>query len=350
MKYCGCNAYMEENKNIESIILHYVQGDIAEDEMKVLMAWVKENEENKTLFFQVKNNYEMRPGGLMPTKDELLESKDRLLEKIRKEEEKERIAQSELHRRTKRISLYKYVAVAVVCICCTLGAQYLLTRNTAPLYTELDMESGPRMGHMTLPDGTKVVLNASTKLRFPDKFEKDQRNVYLDGEAYFDVVKNAKAPFIVHTDKQKITVLGTQFNVMDYADDDYAITTLVSGKVKMQTANEEGKYGEAVILKPSQQLFFNRQTKQLALSTVKLDMSRTWVNKVYHFKEEPLIQITSRLEKLYGVKIHIQNEELKNAQCTGTFGLEQELEEVLRIINFEKLFTYKTVDEEIYIE
>lgn len=341
---------MEEHKSIESIVLHYIQGSVSEDEMRVLMAWMKESEENKKLFFQIKDTYEMRPGGLFPTEDELEKSKEHLFEKIRKAEDKERISQVEFRKRKNLIAIYKYVAVAVVCVCFTLGIQYLFKKETPALFTELNMESGPRMGHMTLPDGTKVVLNASTKLKFPDKFEKNQRVIYLDGEAYFDVIKNVKAPFIVYTDKQKITVLGTRFNVMDYSEDDYSITTLVSGKVMMQAVDDAGEYGEAITMKPDQQVFFNKQTKQLALSAVKLDMNRTWVNKVYHFKGEPLVQICARLEKLYGVKIHIRNEKLKGEEFTGTFGLEQELDEVLHIINFEKQFTYKFENDEIFIE
>lgn len=318
--------------------------------MKALQAWLDESEENKELFFQIKNLYELREGGLYPTEDEMKGSKKRLFDKIKKVEEKEEAIQITLRKRKNLISIYKYIAVAIVCVCCTLGIQYLLNRKTGIQYTELAMESGPRMGHMTLPDGTKVVLNASTKLRFPDKFEKNLREVFLDGEAYFDVKRNEKAPFIVYTDKQKISVLGTKFNVLDYSDDEYAITTLVSGKVQMQTIDETGTLGKPVILEPSQQMFFNKQTKHQALSAVKLDMNRTWVNKVYHFKDEPLAQIVSRLEKLYGVKIHIENEELKNVECTGTFGLEQELDEILHIINLDKFFTYRTVDDEIFIE
>lgn len=341
---------MNENKTIETVILRYLQKNISEEEMKELMSWIKENEEHKEMFFQMKNTYDLRVGGLFPTADEMEESKKRLFTKIAKAEETERVLQMEQKKKRRLQTLGKYAAVALVCIMATLGVQYIMNTKSPRLYTELDMESGPRMGHMTLPDGTKVILNASTKLRFPDKFEKDMREVYLDGEAYFDVIRNEKAPFIVHTDKQKIRVLGTQFNVMDYSVDDYSITTLVSGAIQMQAVGKTGEYGDPVILKPNQQVFFNKENNHLALSNIEINMSRTWVNKVYHFKSEPLLQITTRLEKLYGIQIHIQNEELKETEFTGTFGLDQELDEVLRIINFEKQFTYEKTEDEIFIK
>jgi len=232
----------------------------------------------------------------------------------------------------------------------TLGVQYILTSEPEITYTELDIESGPRMGHITLSDGTKVFLNASTKLRYPNKFDKKLREVYLDGEAYFDVIGNEKAPFIVHSNKQRIRVFGTKFNVMDYSDDDYAITTLVSGKIDLTTINETEGASDPIVLQPDQQVFYSKTNKHITLSNIKTDINRTWVNKIYHFKDEPLSQITSRLEKLYGIKISILNKDLENTAFTGTFKFGQELEEVLHIVNFEKLFTYEITENEIFIK
>lgn len=342
---------MEENKSaISSIILHYLQETISDEEMRILMQWLKEKEENKTLFFQTKEIYELKNKGLYPTQKEIQESKERLLSKIRKEESKESDDLNVFRRKQARISLSKYIAIAIASICLTLGIQYLLTSEEEIVYTELNIESGPRMGHVTLPDGTKAFLNASTKLRFPDKFDKKSREVYLDGEAYFDVIGNKKSPFIVHSSKQKIRVLGTKFNVMDYSDDDYAITTLVTGKIDLTTINETGESSTPIVLEPDQQVFYSKANKHVALSNVKTDINRTWVNKIYHFKDTPLAQIASRLEKLYGIKINILNETLEHTEFTGTFSLGQKLEDVLYIINFEKLFSYEITGDEIFIK
>ena len=343
--------YMEENKSdIDLIILHYLQKTISDEEMRILMDWLKEKEENKTLFFQTKDVFELHSNGLYPTKEYIQESKERLFSKIRKTEEAKAEESSMSRKREARISFFKYMAIAVVAIGLTLGVQHLLTPEEIITYTELDIESGPRMGHITLPDGTKAFLNASTKLRFPDKFEKNSRVVYLDGEAFFDVISNEKAPFIVHSSKQRIRVLGTKFNVMDYTEDDYAITTLVSGKIDLATIDETGEATKTMELHPDQQVFYSRTNKHIALSNIKTDMNRIWVNKIYHFKNEPLKMITSRLEKLYGVKISILNETLKDTEFTGTFKLGQDLNEVLSIINFERLFTYERTENEIFIK
>lgn len=336
--------------DINSIILHYLQENISEEETRILMKWLQENEENKTLFFQTKEIYDLQKKGLYPTEKEIQDSKERLLSKLKKlQDDKEK---KYYPTKVKRFQLYffKYIATAIIAIGVTLGIQYLLTTDEKIVYTELNIESGPRMGYIILPDSTKVFLNASTKIRFPNKFEEKTREVFLDGEAYFDVVNNEQQPFIVQTSKQRIRVLGTKFNVMDYSTDDYAITTLVSGEIDLATTDETGTFSAPITLQPDQQVFYSRANKHVALSNIKTDMNRTWVNKIYHFKNEPLKQIVSRLEKLYGIKINILNKTLENTEFTGTFKLGQELEEVLRIINFEMLFTYEVTENEILIK
>jgi len=333
---------MKDYNNIDTIILHFLQKDITEEEMLTLVNWINESADNKQTFFRLKKMYDESNLKLYPVAEDIEKNKKRLLRTIEKNE-------TAKHQKLRLYTFIRYAAVAVITLVLTIGG-ISISNKSAVNFIELDVESGPRMSHMTLPDGTKVVLNASTKLKFPDKFDKKIREVYLDGEAFFDVTSNKKIPFIVYTDKQRIEVLGTQFNIMDYAIDDYSITTLISGKIKMQSVTEDGNWGEEVYLKPDQQVFFNSKTHQLALSDIKIDTKRTWVNKVYHFKAEPLQQITKRLEKIYGVKINIANDDLKQVAYTGTFGLDQEIETVLKIINFDRQFTYTYVNDEIIIQ
>jgi ferric-dicitrate binding protein FerR (iron transport regulator) len=320
--------------------------------MSELNSWLDENDGHKQWFFRLKDIYDLRKGGLFPDKHEIELSWQRFAGKMEK-----RIAANNKAKRSPVISFYKYAAVAVVFVCLTLGIQTLF-RNDLPIisnvisddipiiYTELDVAAGPRMSYLTLPDGTKVTLNASTKFKFPDKFDPLIREVFLDGEAFFDVKRN-ETPFVVHTARQKISVLGTIFNVMDYSADDYAITTLVKGSVKVQAVNDELE--TEYLLKPNQQAYFDKSSSEVLLTDVNIDPNRIWVNKIYHFKDEPLIKITQRLEKIYGVKIDIAKETLKKEKFTGTFYLDLTIDEVLKIINFDKHFTYKIKGEEINI-
>ena len=248
------------------------------------------------------------------------------------------------------LSIFKYAAAAVIVSLLTLGVQkYFHNDNHPVIYTELDVASGPRMSRLTLPDGTKIVLNASSKFKFPDRFDEDVREVFLDGEAFFEVAHNEKIPFVVHTGKQKINVTGTVFNVMDYSVDDYALTTLVSGSVEVQLLSETKEQQKMYVLKPNQQIFINKIPAEVTFSNVKIDPDRTWMNKIYHFHNEPLIRIMQRLEKFYGVKIDFTDEKLQNEKYTGTFPTNIAIDEILKIINYEKQFSYTIKNEIITI-
>ncbi|MDR1156494.1 MAG: DUF4974 domain-containing protein [Bacteroidales bacterium] len=325
---------MEDLK--ESLILHYLQGDISEDGMRALNIWLNEQPENRQLLFRMKDLYDMRKGGLRPDDREIEQSWHRLAGKMKSSGNQEPVRNQKW-----QAGLYRYAAVAVIFVCLTLGVRMLFQKDRPVTYSELDVESGPRMSRLSLPDGSRVVLNASTRFRFPDKFDGDIREVFLDGEAFFDVAHNARQPFVVHTDQQRITVLGTSFNVMDYSADDYAITTVISGSVKVQPADNGGRPVGEYVLKPNQQAHFDKPSSEITLTGVKIDLSRTWVNKVYHFRDEPLLKIAQRLEKIYGVKIAIATDSLKEVRYTGTFLTSQEIDEVLKIINFDKQFSYQ---------
>ena len=350
---------MEQLNQIESIILHYLQGGVSEEEMRRLEVWLGESDDNKSLLFELKTIYGMRPGGSYPDREEIKLSMKRLsakMDAVRPDKHpsaKMDAARPDKHLTIKppnrMIGFFKYAAVAVIFILLTLSVQMLLHKDKPVTYIELDVESGPRMSRLTLPDGTQVVLNASTKFQYPDQFDGKIREVFLDGEAFFDVTHNAKIPFVVHTDRQKISVLGTVFNVMDYSTDDYAITTLVSGSVRIQPVSGTEEQGKSYLLKPNQQVFFDKSTSEIAISNVKIDMSRTWVNKIYHFHDETLFTIMQRLEKIYGVSIIIADEALKKEKYTGTFPTDKEIDEIMKIINFEKQFSYTIVDETITI-
>jgi ferric-dicitrate binding protein FerR (iron transport regulator) len=342
---------MDKINKLESVILHYLQGIISEEDMKELVAWINESEANKELFFRLKQVYDLRKGGLYPATDEIQESGERLSVKMKQMKRKPSDQPSTVNSRRRWAILLNYAAVGMLFICLTLGLQKLLKKDPPPVehYTELDMESGPRMGHLILPDGSKVVLNASTKFKYPDRFNAHVREVFLDGEAFFEVVHWEETPFIVHTAHQKISVLGTSFNVMDYSADDYAITTLVSGRVKIQPADAEGQPGTEYLLKPGQQAFLNKTTSELTLENITIDPKRIWVNKIYHFRDEPLLRIAQRLEKIYGVKIDIADEALQKERYTGIFRLEIPIDEVLEIINHQKQFVYKIKEDRIVI-
>ena len=332
---------MNELNQIETIVLHYLQGNISEDEMRRLVVWLGESNKNKQLLFELKNIYELRKGGNYPDKKDIAQSLKRLKAKMKV---------PPVSKKQRYLTwFYRYAAAVAILIVMTLSVKMLFREDMSLSYIELSTESGEIMNQISLPDGSEVNIYASTKLKYPDRFDDNIREVFLDGEAFFDVTHNENAPFVVHTDKQKITVLGTTFNVMDYSADDFAVTTLVSGSVKMQTVSKTGTTVNEYILENNQQTFLDKTTSEVTLHyNVKIDPTNTQVNKVYQFRERPLLEITQRLEKFYGVKIQIADESLKNVEYSGTFQTDQDIDEVMKFLNFGKEFSY-TIENDIII-
>lgn len=172
----------------------------------------------------------------------------------------------------------------------------------------------PKMDYkLALADGTEVWLNATSKLRFPFNFSGDKREVYLEGEGYFNVAKKDGQPFIVHTAHAAITVLGTTFNVNAYQDG-VTTTSLVSGKVITS-----GGSGE-VTLRPGQQVAFADGHKPI-VDNFDSDEVLAWMRGLYVFHNTSLATIAAVIERWYGVKVVFDDPSLGDKKFTG--GLEK---------------------------
>lgn len=151
---------------------------------------------------------------------------------------------------------------------------------------------------LRLPDGTMVWLNAASSITYPVSFSNTAlREVELAGEAYFEVVKDKKRPFVVSTNHQQIRVLGTEFNVNAYTDEPEQKTTLLEGSIKLSL--EEGMTSR--VLKPGEQAV--SAGKQLQVSTVDVDQAVDWKNGDFVFQSEPLISLMRRVSRWYNVQV-----------------------------------------------
>ncbi|MBT1705799.1 FecR family protein [Chryseosolibacter indicus] len=159
---------------------------------------------------------------------------------------------------------------------------------------------------ITLEDGTKVWLNAESKLSFPNSFDdKNTREVFLEGEGFFSVTKDRAKPFIVRTNGIMVKVLGTSFNVKSYNNDNFIQTTLVEGKVTL-SANEESS--EELTLAPNQVAVFDKSTHNILLDNKKnTDAYVGWTNGKLVFEDQPLSDIIVALERWYNIKFVVED-------------------------------------------
>lgn len=176
---------------------------------------------------------------------------------------------------------------------------------------------------LILADGTKVWLNADSWLEFPVKFVGYQREVSVKGEAYFEVAKDSLHPFVVSTDKAKVRVLGTAFNVRAYPEDAYR-TTLLEGSVEIVHR------GETVKLKPNEQWILDGEIGQVAV--VEPRVVSGWVNGSFAFENELLTVVFQELERWYDVEVFIANAKLEELRFTGIFPRYGSMDKVLEII------------------
>lgn len=188
-----------------------------------------------------------------------------------------------------------------------------------------------------LPDGTKVWLNAATRLKYPVSFgsDKERRVTLLSGEAYFEVSKDKKHPFVVQTDKQKVEVLGTYFNISSYEDDGSVKTTLLEGSVKVslpanKTLKEQShNFSRAVVLKPREQSIIANHV----IDVERVDVTEiiAWKNGMFQFDKATLKTIMQQLQRWYDVDVKYENN-LTNVHYTGIVPRNRNISEVLRML------------------
>lgn len=183
-------------------------------------------------------------------------------------------------------------------------------------FQEITSPSGIR-SQVLLPDGTKVWLNAESTLKFQVPFQGENRNVDLQGEAFFDVVKDPGKPFVVQTDKVKIKVLGTRFNCKSYAEDENVQVALEEGKIAL---NIPGSFGSSEkILHPGEFAVVGKSNLQATITSEEIDKYIAWHTGKLVFSNSPMSEVAQMLERWYGIDVVVRDQEIMNYRFTTTF-------------------------------
>ena len=217
--------------------------------------------------------------------------------------------------------LLKRAASIIFFIILGTGILYISGIFNQKKYTVVQYEKITSPGEkstITLSDGTKVTLNADSKIKYPDHFTGTNRKVYLEGEAYFEVHHNSKLPFIVKTGKLTITDLGTKFDLSAYPENKTVAVSLLEGKVKVSN-NEKGKFEKTVILKPKEKLLYDKENGVSSLSVVDSLDAVGWKDGIYKFENEALGKVLSRLERAFGVKFKLNDQSVAEKKITIRF-------------------------------
>ncbi len=192
---------------------------------------------------------------------------------------------------------------------------------------------------MTLPDGTKVWLNAGSKISYSQGFSSINRSVMLSGEGYFEVAHNERLPFSVESKEVRVSVLGTKFNFRDYPSDADAIVSLAEGRVALDMVHSKG---ETVYLKPDQRAVVEKKTGRINVENYEVAHTVKWTRGYLIFNGESLADIAKDLERSYNVEVTIKNRALLDLHFYGSFvRQEQSIGEVLDVLSATHKIKYK---------
>lgn len=182
-------------------------------------------------------------------------------------------------------------------------------------FKEISMSKGKR-GGVTLSDGTKVYLNADSKISIPNVFSENTRKVYLEGEAYFDVAKNPNKPFIIETSNALVQVIGTSFVVKNYSDDKEVKTIVESGVVSFRGVNSDESNG--VILTKGTMARLNLKNDEIITEQVEdLDLYLSWKRGELKFNDTAMSEVAKELERKYDVSVKFEKDTIKNVHLTA---------------------------------
>ena len=186
----------------------------------------------------------------------------------------------------------------------------------------------PRGGEysVTLSDGSQLKMNSGSEIRIPENFDKRQREVYMSGEIYFEVARDMTVPFVVHTRQGMIKVLGTSFNVRDYADEKFLETTLVSGKVAFDM-NDENTY-----LEPGEQLRLNKENGETTVQEVDINLYCSWKDGRFVFEKQRLEDIMNTISRWYDIRVFYANQSAKDILFTGNIKRYSDLDQIVDML------------------
>lgn len=212
-----------------------------------------------------------------------------------------------------------------------------------PEYYTMNVPFGAEY-NVLLPDGTKIYLNAGSSLRYPDQFNGEKREVFLTGEAYFEVKSDSLHPFIVHAADVAIQVLGTAFNVNAYPDVPWIKTTLVEGRVEAQCKNN------SFIMEAGTQVAYNKETEEAKYFPVNTQQFTSWKDGYYEFEEMPLEELMTIFTRWYNLNIEFADSKVKEIKFSGRLKRYEDLRSLFKMLEYTQDINFIMAEDRIIIQ
>lgn len=320
---------MEDNAyNKEVFISKYLAGEMTPEEKESFFLWLESDKKNQYYFAFLKNIRDAAHVPFHADEINLQQAYTRL-----------KIQQAPVRRKISFPQLFSRVA-AILFLPLLIASTFLFLKQDKSdniVYMEVIAPYGTH-SFLELPDGSKVSINAGSKLKYPVPFQKGNRDVYLDGEAYFEVVSDQHNPFTVHTEKIEVQATGTIFQVEDYKSDTIAAVTMVEGRVQATIENYP-----SVTMKEKERIVYSKTTNTYEQKVIDPYKWYAWKDGALVFRDDPLEYVFKRISQTFNVEIAIKDERLSKQLYKATFRQES-LEEILRLLELSAAIRYKEVD------
>ncbi|HKI90110.1 MAG TPA: FecR family protein [Draconibacterium sp.] len=344
-------------------IVNFLADQFSEKDIAVLNKWLENNEENKILFDELIDIWQVSLHKKIIEQINVQKAWDEISAKLKTNKSQHKILWQEAIR---------IAAVFVFALFIGGLGYYLFSKkvdeNSKMQFVEYVSPLGSR-SFVKLSDGSKVWLNSGSTLKYQHSYGMKNRDLKLSGEAYFEVAKNKKLPFVVQTSEINITALGTKFNVKAYPEEKTIETTLIEGSVKLKSTTVN--LNQNILLKPNEKAVFTKKNQALELITQhqnknnkvldtttkpKLEIIESvepepivsWKDKRWVIRNEKLGDLAVKLERRYDVNFIFDNDLLKEYSFGGTLE-DESLEQVMKAIQYSSPIKYIIDDKTVYI-
>ncbi|TCD28673.1 DUF4974 domain-containing protein [Pedobacter psychrodurus] len=327
-----------EEQEIYLLITRYLQKETTTEENEVLADWITDSADHEQTFEEIKLTWQHTA---QAKNEESTIALTRLKDRINH--------QADNIAKIKKLTPFKWnlvaASIAVIGLLLVSLIYFLRSNNSVSVTYNLLKTRAGEIKNITLIDGTKVSVGPKSILRYPSAFNSAFRNVSLDGKAYFEVSKNTHQPFRVNTADLSVKVLGTHFNVNASKNQILTTVSLLEGKVEVNLNSDND---DAYLLKPGQELTFNRANQRVFQHNVDSLTALGWMTKTLNLSNDKLSDAAVNIENMYGVKLIFADQPTADTRIYAQFKGDS-IEDVLTIICASGNLEYRKQGNKIYI-
>lgn len=335
------------NSDIDlSIVARYIDGEASPDEIRVIEEWISLSDRNRSEFLKLKRAWLLASASAGLHSWNSQRRKEEFLRKIIEEQAAGSftIDKSILRRKNILIDIIRYAAVVI--IVAGLTGILILRRDTGPEQPGITTISAARGSktEMHLSDGSKVWLNAGSSISYGSNYEKSNRELFLEGEGYFEVAKHNGKPFRVHAGELVVEATGTAFNIKSYPEENVIETTLAEGSVMVTAVSDRNNQ---ITLQSNEQANFYKTSEPerdggnfVIMKGIRPELNTSWINDQLIISNETLKSLAVKLGRKYDVVFYFDDPAIADLRYTGVLNNET-IEQILEILKISSPINYR---------